>query len=350
MIRFLPVEDVREWVRALFRAAGVPATDASAAAAMLVQTSLWGIDSHGIARVPHYLNRLSRGSIAAKPKLSFERTAVGTGTVDGGHGLGFIVSQYAMSRALELATESGIGAVGITNSSHCGAIGLYARQATAAGMIGIAFTHSDSFAVPFGGKEKFFGTNPIAIAIPSTDPERPFCVDMATSIIPWNRIANAKRENRPIGSGLAVDADGHDTTDPHQVAGVKPMGEHKGYALAFAIDMLCGPLNGMAYGPHVTPMYTELDKHRRLGSLMIAIDPRRFAGGATLFATVAAAMTEVRQQPGVQSPGDPEYRCAEERTRTGIPLEPGLRAEYVEWSERLGVPMPEQALADRVNP
>ncbi len=340
MIRYLAPDALRNWVQQLFESVDMPSRDAAATARMLVQTSLWGIDSHGVARVPHYLARLTRGSIAARPALSFDRSAAGTGTVDGAHGLGFVVCEYAMMRAIELARESGIGAVGVKNSSHCGAVGLYARQATDAGMIGVAFTHSDSFAVPFGGKAKFFGTNPIAIAIPSGTPERPFCVDMATSIIPWNRIANAKRENRPIPPGLAVDEGGHDTTDPHRVAGVKPMGEHKGYALAFAIDMLCGPLNGMAFGPHLTPMYTELDKRRQLGSFLLAIDPQRFAGGAMLFGAVAAAMAEVKQQPGVMSPGDPEYRCAQERARTGIPIEPGLREEYLHWAKELAVPAP----------
>ncbi len=340
MIRHVTAGALQEWVKALFGAVGMPLDQATGAARMLVQTSLWGIDSHGVARVPHYLERFTRGSIVAAPKLSFERTAAGTGTVDGGHGLGFIVSEHAMARAIELAQESGIGAVGVRNSTHCGAVGLYARQATAAGLIGVAFTHSDSFVIPYGGNQRFFGTNPIAIAIPTPNPERPFCVDMATSIVPWNRIANAKREGRSIGPGLAVDAAGQETTDPNHVAAVRPMGDHKGYALAFAIDMLCGPLNGMKYGPHLTPMYTELDRLRRLGSLMIAIDPQRFAGGATLAMAVASAMAELKRDQGVISPGDPEYRCEDERTRDGLSIEPGLQAEFAHWAERLKVPLP----------
>jgi ureidoglycolate dehydrogenase (NAD+) len=340
MTRNIPADALRAWVTSVFQSVGMPASDASDSARMLVQTSLWGIDSHGVARVPHYLARLTRKSIVADARPTFERSAPGTGTVDGGDGLGFVVSQHAMTRAIELARETGVGAVGVRNSSHCGAVGLYARQAANAGMIGIALTHSDAFAVPYGGTKKFFGTNPIAIAIPSTDPRRPFCVDMATSVIPWNRIANAKRENRSIPPGVAVDADGRDTTDPHQVAGVKPMGDHKGYALAFAIDMLCGPLNGMTFGPHLTRMYTELDQQRKLGSLMIALDPQRFGGGAALAMVVATAMAEVRQQSGVLSPGDPEYRTEDERSQHGIPIEPGLQDEYRTWSQRLGVPLP----------
>lgn len=332
---------LRDWVSAALRAAGVAPGGADLVSKMLIQTSLWGIDSHGVARVPHYLNRLSHRSIEGHPRILFQQTGAATGDVDGGHGLGFVVCAFAMEKALELARSSGTGVVGVRNSSHCGAVGLYARQAAAEGMIGIAFTHSDSFVVPHGGKQPFFGTNPIAIAIPTPDPARPLCLDMATSIVPLNRIMNARRENTPVPPGWGVDRGGHDTVDPHAIAALKPMAGHKGYAMAFLIDMLCGPLNGMPYGPHLNKMYEELDEHRRLGSLMLAIDPGRFFGGATLAAAIFSAIADVKQQgPDIQYPGEPEYRSEELRSREGIPIEAGLWDEFVSWSERLRIAVP----------
>lgn len=340
-VRQIPSKALVDWITTAFKAVGVPQSDALLTASMLAQTSLWGIDSHGVARATHYLNRITHKSIAPKPLLSFTQTAAATGQLDGGHGLGFVVCKRAMTHAIRLAHQAGCGAVGVANSSHCGAIGLYTRQATRAGMIGIAFTHSDAFVVPYGGTKAFFGTNPISIAIPTINPEEPFCVDMATSIVPWNRIMNARRENRPVPFGQGVDGQGEDTTDPHLVRAVKPTAEHKGYALAFAIDMLCGPLNGMAFGPHITPMYDQLTQHRKLGSFMMAIDPQRFAGGATLAAVVAAAVSEIKsQKTEIVSPGEPEYRTAAQRDRDGIPVEPGLWEEITAWSERLQIPKP----------
>ncbi len=340
-VRHLPPSVLREWAAAALGAAGVPAESAALTARMLVQTSLWGIDSHGIARLPHYLNRIAQGSISVKPRLEFTRTAAGTGQVEGDHGLGFVVCEFAMQHAIGLAREAGVGAVGVANSSHCGAIGLYTRQAAQSGMIGIGFTHSDSFVTPHGGTRAFFGTNPISIAFPGADPERPLCVDMATSIVPWNRIMNARREGRAVPPGLGVDATGRDTTDAAQVIAVKPMAEHKGYALAFAIDMLCGPLNGMAYGPHLTKMYEQLDQHRRLGSFFLALDPHRFAGGAVLAGVLMTAVAEAKaQKEGVLAPGDPEYQTAEIRARAGIPVEAGLWLEITDWSARLRIPFP----------
>ena len=332
------VNDLTQWIITAFVAAGVPIDDARKTTSMLVQTSLWGIDSHGVARVPHYLNRIDLKSISTEPQIVFTKTAAATGQLDGGHGLGFVVCDRAMRQAIELAQQAGVGVVGVSNSSHCGAIGLYTRQATRAGMIGIAFTHSDAFVAPHGGKKAFLGTNPISIAIPTLDPDRPFCVDMASSIVPWNRIMNARRENLSVPLGLGVDTQGADTTDPHLITAVKPAAEHKGYALGFAIDMLCGPLNGMAYGPHITPMYAALDQHRKLGSLMISIDPQRFAGGAALAVVVAAAISEVKmQKTEILTPGEPEYIMAEQRSRHGVPISLGLCNEFNLWAHRLKI-------------
>jgi ureidoglycolate dehydrogenase (NAD+) len=339
--RCISAGSLADWICTAFEALGVPEADARLTASMLVQTSLWGIDSHGVARVTHYLNRISHKSIIPAPFLSFTQTAAAIGQLNGGHGLGFVVCERAMGHAIELARQAGCGAVGVSDSSHCGAIGLYTRQAAKAGMIGIAFTHSDAFVIPFGGKKAFFGTNPISIAIPALNPSEPFCVDMATSIVPWNRIMNARRENRPVPLGHGVDAEGEDSSDPHLIRAVKPTSDHKGYALAFAIDMLCGPLNGMTFGPHLTQMYGQLDEHRRLGSFMMAIDPQRFAGGAALAVVLAAAITEVKSQTDeILSPGEPEYRTAAQRSRDGVPVEPGLWQEISSWSERLNIAQP----------
>jgi ureidoglycolate dehydrogenase (NAD+) len=337
---------IHAWMVACFVVLKVPRRDAEQIAASLVQTSLWGVDSHGIARAGHYFSRLKAGSIEAKPKVRVHRTGPCTAQVDGGHGHGIVVSHRAMAEAMKLAIRNGVGVVGVSNSTHCGAAGLYGRQAAREGLIGIAFTHSDAFVAPHRGTKKFLGTNPICITIPTTDPERPLCLDMATSAVPFNRIMNYRRENRPLGAGWALDVKGRPTTNPHAVGCLLPLAEHKGYALAFMIDLLCGPLNGMPFGPHIPEMYQKLHRRRRLGSFYIALDPRRFAGGkalprvATRMAREARAQPRARAAEPVLAPGDPELRTAQRRMREGIPVEPGLRAEVESWSKRLGVPAP----------
>lgn len=343
-MRHCNADALTEWGTACLRAHDVTDDDARLVARSLVQTSLWGIDSHGIARLPHYLNRLAHGSILARPAIVVSRSGPATAQVQGGQGLGIVVSYRANRLAMEIAAECGVGAVGVSDSSHCGAIGLYTREAARAGMIGIGFTHSDSIAAPFGGHVPFLGTNPISIAFPRAGGE-PVCLDMATTSIPWNRVMNARREDAELPEGVALDEQGLDARDPHAARALRPLGGpsygHKGYALALMIELLCGPLNGNPHGPHISPMYEKLELPRRLGAFFIVIDPARFPGGATLAATIEHMARELAEQPGQpRMPGDPELDAAVHRAAQGIPIEPGLWSEMSAWSERLRVPLP----------
>lgn len=338
-------DTLRDWMSTALQRQSVSQAHAALVAQALVQTSLWGIDTHGVARLPHYLRRLQTGSIRAQPALSIEHSGPATASVDGDHGLGIVVCDFAMEHATHLAASAGAGIVGCRHSSHCGALGLYGRQAAANGMIGIAMTHSDAMVAPYNGKQAFFGTNPLCIAVPCAGSE-PVCVDIATSTIPFNRVMNARRDGEELPTGVAVDSGGNMTTCADDAVALLPFAGHKGYALAFLIDILCGPLNSMSFGPHLTPMYDELDKERNLGLLMIAIDPSRFAGGKTLAENVARMASEARAQPRNESdqpvlaPGDPEYETARQRARTGIPIENGLAREFECWSRELAITPP----------
>jgi len=336
-----PADRLIAWGSACLQAVGVDEADAACVSQSLVQTSLWGIDSHGIARLPHYLNRITHGSIKARPQIVVTQTGASTAQVDGDQGLGIVVSHRANRVAIELARSSGIGAVGVGDSSHCGAVGLYARDAAREGLIGMAFTHSDKIAAPHGGHLPFLGTNPIAMAFPRSGAE-PVCLDMATTPIPWNRVMNARREGHTLPEDVAVDANGAPTTDAHAAAALRPLGGleygHKGYGLALVVELLCGPLNGNLWGPQIGPMYAELTRPRRIGAFFIAIDPARFAGGATFAASIELIARALTAQPGqVLMPGDPELAEERRRRAVGVPIEPGLRDEMRAWSERLEV-------------
>ncbi|EHK65347.1 Ldh family oxidoreductase [Achromobacter arsenitoxydans] len=339
--------DAAEWERwgaDCLLAQDFPDEDARCLARSLAQTSLWGIDSHGIARLPHYLNRVAHGSILARPQIGIKHTGPATAQVHGGQGQGIVVAHKANALAIELAGAAGVSAVGVSDSSHCGAIGLYSRAAARQGYIGIAFTHSDSIAAPFGGREPFFGTNPISLAFPCADAD-PLCLDMATTAIPWNRVMNARRDGVALPPGVALDAQGQDCTDAQAARALRPLGGeeygYKGYGLAMMVELLCGPLNGNPFGPHISSMYEALDRPRELGAFFIVIDPARFAGGAALAAVVAGMARELSQAPGSpRMPGGPEAAAQAERLQHGLPVPPALWAEMQDWSGRLGVALP----------
>ncbi len=336
--------DWERWATACLLAQDFPADDARCLAQSLAQTSLWGIDSHGIARLPHYLNRVSHGSILARPDIRVDRTGPGAAQVHGGRGQGIVVAHRANALAIDLAREAGVAAVGVSDSSHCGAIGLYSRAAARQGLIGIAFTHSDSIAAPFGGHEPFFGTNPISLAFPRAGGQ-PLCLDMATTAIPWNRVMNARRDGAALPPGVALDGRGDDSTDAQAARALRPLGGeeygYKGYGLAMMIELLCGPLNGNPHGPHISSMYDALDRPRELGAFFIVIDPARFAGGAALASVVAGMAMELSEAPGKpRMPGDPEASHEAERQRLGLPVPPALWNEMHVWSDRLGAALP----------
>jgi ureidoglycolate dehydrogenase (NAD+) len=339
MVR-VPHDRLAAWAVACLERVGVPPAEARLVGDSLVQTSAWGVDSHGILRLTHYLKRMTIGSIrpAAVPVVT--RTGPVTAQVHGEDGLGIVHATLAMETAIEMAKESGIGVVGVGHSSHCGAVGLYSRMAAREHLVGIAMTHSSSVVVPHGGRERYFGTNPISIAFARQGGE-PVCLDMATSQVAWNKVLNARIEGKPLEPGLAVDAAGEPTTDAHRARAAIPLGGpiygYKGYGLALMIDLLCGAMNGMTFGRHINNMYEELDRPRKIGHLMIAIDPGRFAGAETLEATVDAMVKDLRTQGEILHPGEPELIEEKQRRASGIPIDAEALADMIAWSKKLGV-------------
>lgn len=344
-LKYISNDSLIQWGQECLKSIGVSQKDAQFVSESLVQTSLWGIDSHGIARLPHYMNRIKAVSINPKPTIKTKISGPCSANVDGDHGLGIVVVGEATKESIKLAKKNGVGVVGVRESSHCGAIGIYGRMIANAGLIGITFTHSDSFVAPHNGYKKFLGTNPICITVPNEEGP-PVCLDMATSAIPFNYIMNARNENRNIPNNVAYNVDGDETENPNDVTALKPMAEHKGYALAFMIELLCGPLNGMPFGLNISSMYEDLTKRRHLGSFVIAIDPMRFFGGEGFSQTVAlmvksARMQQVKdkEQP-VLAPGDDQYATEKLRLEDGIPVESGLLEQITDWSEKLDVKLP----------
>ena len=336
-------ERLEAWAIACLEKAGVPPDEARLVGSSLVQTSTWGVDSHGVLRLTHYLNRLTRGSIKAAAVPVVMRTGPVTAQVHGEDGLGIIHATLAMETAIDMAKESGVGVVGVGHSSHCGAMQLYTRMAAKEHLVGIAFTHSSSVVVPHGGKEKYFGTNPLSIAFPRAGGE-PVCLDMATSQVAWNKVLNARMEGVELDPGVAVDDRGEPTTDPKRARAAIPLGGpiygYKGYGLAFMIDLLCGVMNGMTFGPHINSMYEDLDQPRKIGHLLVAIDPGRFAGARTLESQVDAVVQDLRKHGDILFPGEPELIEQEARRASGIPIDAEALADMKQWSAKLGVTFP----------
>lgn len=339
----VPHEDLKAFGAGCLEKAGLTRDNALLVSTSLVESNLRGIDSHGIARLPHYLNRIAHGSINPRPHLQYTKAAPALGRLDGDHGLGQIVMQRATEESIALARESGAGWVAVENSSHCGALAFYGQQIAAANMLGIVFTHSDSMVVPHGAKHAFCGTNPICLTAPG-EGGKSLCLDMATSIVPWNTVMNAATEGVEIPNHWGVNAAGESTTNPKEVRGVRPFGEFKGSGLGLMIDVFCTFLLGSPYGPDISAMYGDPSKMRHLGGLVGAIDISRFGAASQFTGRISELMQRWNAQPAadpnepVLYPGEPEIRTKAQRARDGVPIGVNLAGIFRDLSQKYDVP------------
>jgi ureidoglycolate dehydrogenase (NAD+) len=343
-MRTLRAEVLQDWSAALLAAAGLEADAAGTVAGTLVATSVRGVDSHGVARLPIYVERLRAGVLNGAPRPKVDRRDGAVGVVDGDGGPGQIAGLFATDLSVELAREVGVGAVSVHSSNHYGAAGIYAARAARAGMVGISTTNADPLAVPFGGARKALGTNPIAFAAPTEGGV--FVLDMATSQVAANKVFNARDEGRPIPEGWAVDESGAAITDPNEFYAVVPLGGYKGYGLALMVEVLSGVLGGAGVTHGVAGLFENLERPQGLGHFHLALDPERTVGRERFASVLSGLLDELRAippAPGYEEvlvAGDPEERAERERSAAGVPLPDALVAKLEALSGELGVPVP----------
>ena len=340
----VPADRLSAFVEGVLVAVGVPWEDASIVADCLLTANLSGVDSHGVVRLAHYVTRLENGSIVTRPTVRFDRRAPSLGIMDGGDGLGHVATYHACTRAMQLAQESGSGVAVVKNSSHFGMTGFYILRLVSEGYVGMMMTATDAFLIPFGSKAPFFGTNPIAIGFPTDGV--PVILDMATTSIPYGKIALAKTEGKPIPSTWGFDAQGRPTNDPNTIAGMHPIAGPKGSGLAMIIDIFCSVLSGMPWGPHINKMYSDLDDPRKLGHFIAVFDIERLMPLDLFKRRLGEMLQEFGGLPPadgferVYYPGQIEGLRRAQRRAEGIPIPPGLFDELDALGKRFSVPFP----------
>ena len=253
-----PAAALRSFTAKVLERAGVPQAQAASSADALLYASERGVDTHGVRNLKrYYVDGIVRGEITPAADFTVEHRTPLSMRVDGDNGLGMAACAWGMERALEMARESGVGLVAINNSNHFGAAGAYTHMAVEAGFIGISMTGS-MFAtgrhravVPSDGTLQLFGTNPLSFGFPGAE-EPPFLLDMATSVVPQNRVEMLASEGlSEIPAGWAIRSDGSAATDPEAFDALLPVGGrekstggHKGTALAALVEAMTAVLSG----------------------------------------------------------------------------------------------------------
>ena len=316
-------------------AAGVPAKSAEKTARAIVTSDVWGNPSHGLMRLPFYLQRITMGGVNAEATLKVisERGAITS--LDGEDGLGHWQVWDAAELGVIKAKEFGISLVSVKNSSHCGALGVYLYPALDAGQIAMIFTNGPAVMPAVGGNSPLLSTSPIASGIPSNPP---MIIDLSTSAVARGKIASAAKAGGSIPEGWAVNAQGQPITDAKEalMGMLAPLGGAKGFALGLMVESLSAGLSGGNLSRAVPDMFNADDdtKPQGISHTVITIDPNDIGDASSYedFNRLASSITET----GGRIPGS--KRVHPDKLGTGeITIADPVIADLNAWSSKLGL-------------
>ena len=342
MSKTLPAIDLQAQVATILIAAGSSREEADKVAANLVLANLSGHDSHGVGMVPRYIDAVAEGGLRPNTGVKVQVDIGTLLSLDGQGGYGQVVGVQAMAIGIERAKQHGSCIFTLAHAHHLGRIGHFAEMATAQGLVAMHFVNvlSRPVVAPWGGGDGRFGTNPCCIGVPLAGAE-PFVLDFATSRVAQGKMRVAHNKGIQVEPGTLIDEHGHPTTNPGVVVvpqsnglfgALMTFGEHKGYGMAVACELLGGALSGG--GTWHRP--TDASRAVVNGMLTILIDPAKL-GTQAAFAQEADAFVEWLKQgpvaPGfeaVQIAGEPERA-----TRVARKVE-GITVDDQTWEEILG--------------
>src|SRR5437870_11148562 len=337
--------DLQHFCEQIFIKHGVSKEDAHVTTEVLVIADLRGIESHGVARLPRYVTGLREGYIHPVYNGKTIKETKATAVIDAGQSLGQVAGRKGMELAIRKARETAVGVVTVRNSNHFGIAGYYAVMALEHDLIGMCMTNAAPLVVPTFGRTAVLGTNPISLVAPASK-EKPFVLDMATSVVPRGKLEVLDRAGKKMPLGWAVDETGKGTTDPARVlasmakrlgGGLLPLGGegeefsgHKGYGLALMVDVLCGVLSGSATGLNI---YAD-EKRPDVGHFFMVIDPAAFRPLDEFKHEMDRLARELKDSPKADGQsriyvhGEKSYARMERYRREGVPIGPKRSEEH----------------------
>ncbi len=357
-------QDLKDYIVRFFTRLDVPEADARLAADVLVAADIRGVESHGVIRLnTYYGSRIRKGLVDPHSPFKTIKETPTTLLVDGGNGLGMVVARHTMEQVIRKAEESNICFGVVRNSNHYGIAGYYAMMALPHGMIGISFTNSQPLVAPTYGRTAVLGTNPIAVAVPAAR-ERPYVLDMATSIVPVGRITVYDKAGKPIPSGWGIDKDGQVTTDPKGVlqgGALMPLGGpdilrgYKGYGLSMLVDIFSGVLSGAAVGKDVAhPGQDRVGAD--VGHFFAAVKVEAFRPLIDFEAQMDYLIRMLKESPKavgqdrIYIAGEKEFELAEAHEKNGVPVMDEVIRMLSAAGQEIGVPWDLQPVGEKGEP
>lgn len=322
---------------------GMSPEDALIVADSLVEADMTGVTSHGVTRVKMYCDHIRAGGTNPKGKIRIIRETANSALVDADNSLGIVAAYQAMQIAVAKAKSAGIAIVNVRNSNHCSALSYYAKMAAKEGLLSIICSNSPSTMVPWGSREKYFGTNPFSICVPTGGD--PLVLDMATSVVARGKILLADKKGASIPQGWAVDTEGKPTTDAAAAlkGSVLPFAGPKGSGIAMMIDIFGGILSGSAFGPEIGNLIINPEKPMNTGHCFIVIDPELFLPGEEFKNQTDLLVKQIKGlQPaaGVEEiyvPGEIEHNNRRQKLKEGINVPASVCNELKAIAQELGI-------------
>jgi len=337
-------QTLKDFATSIFSACNISSEDALKWADVLVWANLRGVDSHGVLRIPRYIETIKNGNIKARPNITIEKKDGAIAVLDCDAAPGPIGMSRAMEEAMQRANEVNIGWCIAKNITHTGAIGYYAQIAAKEGMAGIIMIASRPMMAYHGARVAGLSTNPLAIAVPGgTHP--PLVVDMSTSTVSMGKVLEARDAGESIPDGWAMDKNGNMTNDPNSASILMPLGGAKGSSLSLMFECLvslmgANPLIASLIKPGADPSGFRQNGLAIAINVSAFVDINNYRNEVDLLASAIKSLPRAEGVEEIYAPGERGDAILVERTKNGIPLPQGTWDRLSQSASTLGIKMP----------
>lgn len=342
---YVDVAALRAYGREALESVGLATTGAEIVTEVQIEATLRGQPTHNFASIPRYARRIAAGKINPRPRIKIDRETAVSALVDGDNGPGQWVAMTAIEIAIAKAKENGVAIVSVRRSNHFGAAGQYVWQAARAGLVGLGTTNGPVILAPTGGVTPTFGNNPLAVGVPALRYD-PILLDAAMSVAPRGKIGLHVAEGKPLPSGWILDRFGRPSTDLADLAAGlgAPIGGHKGYGIALAMEILAGVLSGAGFGwDHGRQQVWRNTAPPDIGHFFVVIDPQLFMPTDEFKARVDKMIEQAKtgeRAEGVSEiliPGEAELRARNWHLQHGAPLRPSAYRSLMKYATQVGL-------------
>jgi LDH2 family malate/lactate/ureidoglycolate dehydrogenase len=348
--RHILFHDLKAFCKEVYKRAGVPDEEANIVADLLSRADLRGVETHGVTRLPIYIQRIQKGYVRAVSKLTVVKERGPTTFAEAHGSLGHVVAFKAMRMAIKRSEEYGIGWISLKDSGHFGVAGLFPMIAAEKGFIGYICSNSAPMMAPFGGCDRIIGNNPLSYAFPAGK-YPPVVVDFSCSVVSSGKLILARKKGEKIPLGWVYDKDGLPTEDPFEGyeggGSLAPVGGHKGYGLSLVHEILTAVLTGGKRTQNIKSLYEE-DKTGIQGTChsFMALDPDCFIGRENFKQSMDSYIKSIKESGKTKNtreilmPGEPEYQTESQRLKEGIPLPSNTVKELTVLGQSFGLSLP----------